>query len=380
MTQVVDKWSNATLGLPARVLEQSEMPATIAIEQEGRQVGAILVLLDGILVATRDPALGAAWRARLTSNEEHFNIRPKMRESGHSRDRDSQAPLEFAGVSFAKEGFRPRSQLDPEAPQPRAGPTRLCDLASRLGPILWHLRVHSALAPASGPLQHELLMQLYSKVGKEGVGADFAEQSVELSERDAGVLSRLSRMAREQGPTAWPEQDTAALPVIMLATDAFPRGLGYVVYDPDGKPRAQRHVSIEETDQVIAEAMAVAWACRDVALNLGDRVQQVQVVVAVDADTVRSTINKAYSRTTALRTQLRRVFAATPHVSAVRVAGEQNAADAPSRGAALRAEHVAATWTVLQAATAGRTPYLGGEPWQCDTSDPARGPLRQAVE
>ena len=84
---------------------------------------AILVLLDGILVATRDPALGAAWRARLASNGDH-TIRPKMRESGHSRDRDYQAPLEFAGVCVAKEGFWPRSQLDPEAAQPRAGPER----------------------------------------------------------------------------------------------------------------------------------------------------------------------------------------------------------------------------------------------------------------
>ena len=218
---------------------------------------------------------------------------------------------------------------------------------------MWHIRVHSALAPAKGPLNYKLLMELYSAVGKEGSSGWHPDKVLVLDDRTSQYLTLFHSKMCTDGPQPWPAVKDLRGPVVALATDAYPRGLGYVIYGPGGHAWASQHRPIPETDQVVAEAMAVARACQELSGYLR-HTPDVRVVVAVDADTVRAIINKGYSRTERLREQLRKVFQCAPDILAVRVSGEDNAADAPSRGRPLEPEHVAATWGVLRGAVGAR--------------------------
>lgn len=336
-----------TLGVDLGALRAlPSMPAFVPLLRHGREVGRIFVLLDGVLVACADPALRDAWVKRLRRNEDKFHV---VRKEVAAADlTDPEASIEFAGVVFTGKGWRPRAVL-PVSPQlPLVASARL--VAAHLGRLLWALRVRSALDPAHrGPVQFPTLMQVYRKVGQ--VRSWRRSATVELTPEEIKYLHALEDMLRGDDTTPW----TATKPrprredLIFVATDAHPLGLGFVWYDADGKPLMVRHRRLPvRHSQVEAEALAVVWALEVICaspLSAG----RTSFIVAVDADTVRVSLNKGYARPPALQAALRRVFAVSTWLQVVRIPGVLNSADKPSRGClVLDPVMTRATWEVLK--------------------------------
>jgi hypothetical protein len=131
------------------------MPPYVSLKQKGVEVGRIFVLLDGVCVACKDDALRAEWESRLRRNEDHFHVVRK--ETADANLRVPGARVEFAGVVFTSEGWSPTAEIpDPVEVAPKEVARKL---ASRLGRVLWALRVYGALDPGrEGPLQQGTLM------------------------------------------------------------------------------------------------------------------------------------------------------------------------------------------------------------------------------
>ena len=329
--------------VPKEALQGSVMPSSLPIVKGGFQVGVILVLLDGVMIATETEECTRAWRNQLCSNERRFRV--LVKECGTKNLVVPGEEVEFAGVVFSSVGMRPKAgRSSGPRPQLEASTQPLREVASRLGTLLWDVRVRSALSPAlDGPLQRESMMQLYQRVGEVGaVAPSYRQATIDLSSEEQSLLNDLEREREERKEvyTPWPATRPRGAPAL-VATDAHPFGLGFVVFSQDGLVLRTEHKQLDErTEQVVAEAMALAWACQEV--------DAAYVVAAVDADTVRAVVNKAYARTPRLREILRDIFAAKCQVRAIRVAGNTNAADAPSRGKPLDQECVAETWRLLQ--------------------------------
>jgi len=96
--------------------------------------------------------------------------------------------------------------------------------------------------------------------------------------------------------------------------------------------------------------MAVPWAIGRVQAwyAAAGRPVPKAFLVAVDADTVRIAFNKGYARSEELREPLRESFRRAAWLMPVRVPGEENGVDAPSRNKPLEGGPLRATWKVLK--------------------------------
>ena len=334
------------LGVDFEALQQlCALPSFVSLyDAHGTEVGRIFVLLDGVCVACRDASLKELWTKRLRRNEDLFHVVRK--ETKDAMLDESNQEIEFAGFVFSESGWWSRADIQ----EPRAigdnEPARA--LANRLGRVLWALRVRGALDPGRlGPVRYETLMQLYETLGT--AAATSWSATVSLAPTQRRYLIRLENILRMHEPTPWnsvprwPEPEE----VCLLATDAFTRGLGFVLYRRDGSVETHEHLTIEESDQVDAEGRAIPWALRQVTRLRRRRIRA--CIVAVDADTIRNAINKGYARSARLRTTLVQIFDLCDWIVAVRVPGDFNAADKPSRGEPLVPRFVAKTWGILQA-------------------------------
>ena len=72
------------------------------------------------------------------------------------------------------------------------------------------------------------------------------------------------------------------------------------------------------------------------------------LIAAIDADSVRYAVRKGYSSSSELREVLRAIFCGSVALYVVRVAGKDNAADAPSRGRALEEEALRKTRAICR--------------------------------
>ncbi len=93
------------------------------------------------------------------------------------------------------------------------------------------------------------------------------------------------------------------------------------------------------------EAHALAWGVNEVRRH---RNYSGLVLAAVDADTVRVATNKGYAKSRSLRAAIRHALK-SGDLKVLRVAGSDNAADAPSRGREVLPAEAAATFGVLDA-------------------------------
>ena len=340
----------STLGIRVEDLDRSEMPVYVSLYSKGgEEVGRIYVLLDGVALVCNDEGLREAWKKRLERNEALFKV---IRKEAFTVDlTKSGSEVDFAGVVFSEKGWQPRRS--PEV-VPMSGASSPAAYARRLGRILWAIRVRTALSDRRhGLLAHEPLMRLYQKIGAAGTGG--WNRHFTLSKREVAVLikeeAELSKLQEEPWPATTPPRPLGSSEdgLWLIATDAFTRGYGYVLYAPapDGAVHyAWAHKAIAETRQIEAEAAAVTWAVAHVVEKTGRRPRR--LVVAVDADSVRVAINKGYARSAPLRRSLAALFELCPETLAIRVPGVQNAADLPSRGKPPQEELVLATWSLLQ--------------------------------
>ena len=221
----------SALGVRDEDLEGTEVPVYVSLRShDDSEIGLIYVLLDGVAVLCDDEGLREAWVRRLKRNEAIFKVIRK--EAFTVNLAESNDEVDFAGVVFSRSGWRPRRS--PEEVDASGARTTPALYARRLGRVLWAIRVRSALSDRRhGLLAHEELMRLYQRVGAAGTGG--WNRSFELSAREARVLKkeehRLSKMGEEPWPATTPprplssEEDSLWL----IATDAFTRGLGYVL-------------------------------------------------------------------------------------------------------------------------------------------------------
>ena len=213
------------------LFQMADMPAYLPLRRNGREVGRIFVLLDGVLVACADGALRDRWAKRLRANEDHFHVVRKEFCNADLRTKGQRA--EFAGVQFGPSGWEPRAEM--KVGPATGGDVNARQVASRLGSLLWAIRVRYAHDPArKGLLQFPELLQLYHTLG---VARAWGRDDVfTLADREAATLGRCEEGEREAAPTAWGAIPSAPPPeeVVLLATDAYPHGLGLVLYDQRG--------------------------------------------------------------------------------------------------------------------------------------------------
>ena len=141
-------------------------------------MGAIFVLLDGVLILTESAELWDQWAARLKRNETLADVERKVTNSGAlgstftctsgaGKCAEEKATV-FGGVRLAPEGVEPAVSTDglslPENPTWR-------QVASVLGNALWRLRVmNAAIHPGSSAmplLREQLFLRLWSLIGSE---------------------------------------------------------------------------------------------------------------------------------------------------------------------------------------------------------------------
>ncbi len=242
---------------------------------------------------------------------------------------------------MSAEGIRPRARnlADLSHPNPSVK-----WLSSHLGKLLWAIRVRASMPDSTrrgrGLLFEEGVVALYAQVGKAAAGAN-PRARVHVSAEDAAVLNATGRRYGGDSWTAWA---VAATPdsCLLVATDATPSTLGYVVFSRQGRVMAAGSTQRDDT-QVANEAHALAWGVEAVRRKFEYRGL---IIAAVDADTVRVATNKGYARSRTLRSAVRDALRSGPlHV--VRVAGTDNAADAPSRGREPTPAEETATFRIL---------------------------------
>lgn len=339
------------LGIDPEEVNTATMPVFVSLRKDGVEVGRIYVLLDGIAVLTDDAQLRDAWKKRLEQNEKLLNVQRK--EDFTADLRSGSQEIDFGGILFSAAGWRPRRS--PDAPSGSTSHGTPAEVASRLGKVLWAIRVRSALAPAThGLLAHSELMALYQLIGAAGTGG--WNRQFKLSTKDYNILETEERAlaAVKDEVTPWPQAGPRVLAknedaYWCLATDAFVRGLGYVWFsEASCAPESVlwAHKALEETKQIEAEAAAIPWAVRSLMERTGRR--PARLIVAVDADSVRVAVNKRYARSPALRESLGELFELCADVLAVRVPGLFNAADLPSRGKPPDGNLLAETWALLR--------------------------------
>ena len=194
------------------------------------------------------------------------------------------------------------------------------------------------------------MMQLHQRVRSQGArAARHRTAEITLTTEEADLSNRMEdeREALEEFHCVVAHR-WALDQVSNRRTSEGPRvrlfGADGEVLESDHRPRD------EEKEQVVADAMAVAWACMKVHARTG---LGLRALVAVDADTVRAVVNKAYARFARVRVILRENFVRVEWIRAIRVPVQMNAADGPSSNLALGGECVAETWRLAEGGLRG---------------------------
>ena len=341
------------LGVPSSLVLGAEMPRYIPLEGGG----AIFVLLDGVFIMDPDEERHKLWKARLLRNEALFGIRRKvgfyLRFSDAGRCNcgtfEDPVPTEeqmkdaatFSGVEFLS-----RMALAPakELPEVVVHPTWR-QLSSRMGSILWHLRLFGAGRLLSDNpfslLHHEGMLELWSRIGTNAMNG-WQRQAV-ISEQEKQQLLRIETLLRgcthNMQLVARPPCVECVRSARIFAVDATPFAMAFVQFqwkDDSLQYVGERASDFEgKIDQSEGELRAAVWAaisqwgasccpfCKAPPL----------VLLGSDADGARAALRKGYSRSKVFRQRMRPLFTGGwLRLETVRVPGEVNAADAPSRG------------------------------------------------
>ena len=341
------------LGVPSSLVLGSEMPRYIPLEGGG----AIFVLLDGVFIMDPDEERHKLWKARLLRNEALFGIRRKVgfyiRFSDSGRQNcgsfDDPAPTAeqmkdastFSGVEFLS-----RTSLVPakELPEALAHPTWR-QLSSRMGSILWHLRLFGAGRLLSDNpfslLHYEEMLELWSRIGSEATKG--WQRPAFVSDEEKRRLLRLEAILRSHThnmqQVARPPCAECVRSAKIFAVDATPTTMAYVQFrwERDALEYVGEQASDFEykIDQSEGELRAAVWAANSQkgAPFCAQCGAPPLVLIGGDADGARAALRKGYSRSQVFRQHMRPLFTGGwLRLETVRVPGVVNAADAPSRG------------------------------------------------
>jgi len=316
------------LGLPLSTRRSSSLPRMAWLREggreDGRRIGALFVLLDGVFVMTEDQQLRDDWRRRIEENARRCNVIIKEGE-----DSNDVRPLEFGGVEMARRtpgrvtGIRPASR-DRSWPQfnKQAGGYRRREVASAAGKTLWVCRVRQA-----EPAELGFIASVSAQVGAgEGDWDDICDPGKQCMSQLRALLIKYGDN-EFRPPRSGPRQKTG---VRLLATDATPTRWGWIEMR-DGQVVAwgASEKSVVEKDQVLMEMQAVREAVHRLP-NFDPTTEA--VLIAIDADSVTHAIGKGYSGSEQIREELQKLRVSNAVIRARRVPGKDNLADLPSRG------------------------------------------------
>ena len=312
--------------------------------KDGRRVGAIFVLLDGILVLTdsANRELRDAWRLRIEQNLYELDIVVKAAETAAATGHEPRQ-LTFAGVEVrfgAKPGVRPvkRDCLAPHSVLTHR------DGATLAGELIWILRVRNA--PAS---DFNVVLNFARRVGLFQAGHETGELVEKPAASWDAPIEGIDHELREtlqcicrryltesfEPPRPWLSEEPEI--TLFAVTDANLQKRAFIILrDLSSDPLPEAIVTecafeIEgETMQVWAEGCAVSDLLRHVESVFPGR--RVRLYLVVDADPVRVALTKGYSSSshlTDLVTHRESCRLIDLHVG--RVPGLMNLADLPSR-------------------------------------------------
>ena len=331
------------IGVTCVLGNMTNMPPFVEVKLCGVTMGYLFVLLDGIFGVFASKKLAERWNERLVRNENRFHVIRKNPEVPAVSEPTDSTPTEFAGLLISQGRVKPSKAIGTL----QQNPTNR-QVASFCGRMLWSLRVsglracgvvHSTPSPL---LSEGLLLSCWSATIR-----DANERSWDaLSGLSPDVFAQLQRQAEVYEPAAepsWTELKgcppcrTCIRRAKLGASDAMPTRLGWLIFE--GERVIEAAEEIERVSQVVAEGQALVRLARAVArlptatpcpVCGGPQL----LIAAIDADAVRYAVRKGYSSSPDLRDILRAIFGGSVALYVVRVAGKENAADAPSRGRA----------------------------------------------
>ena len=303
-------------------LDGKEMPKFLEIRRGGKVIGRLLVLIDGIAIATRCRTTRRLWEKRIQTNMKRLRVALKNRIEN-----------EFCGVRFGAQGWQAIAKVGRLSEEP----TRR-EVAQVLGSILWILRVRCCCL-----LEEEELMRMFSAVGKEGGQWD---ASYKLTEQEVRLLEKKIQECNSDvwtAPEALGEEGRGMEKrKLYMVTDATPVEIAWLEMENGGvKKSGSRTI---KGDQVIQELRAVVSGVEEATRNM----THVKVIVGCDAEIVRRVVEKMYSKSEQLREELRNLNRMKKErnleIEIKRVPGEENAANELSRGKDTILDKVKQTW------------------------------------
>jgi hypothetical protein len=336
------------LGVGPEIKTAQKVPQFVWLRREGRRVGAIFVLLDGVFVLTADKQLRDRWRQRIERNLKYFNviIKEEATQTADSTAEGQGEVIEFAGVAI-RFGGPAETRNVPEVRPTKADMTAPREMRTRrehgqfAGELMWILRVRQASA-ADFKSALDFARWLAKAPAKEANPNDRWDEEL-LPAREA-TLKELDRLKKVHFVSTYVHPRARPLNsytrVIFAATDATPDRGGWIIFNQaqvktnglvaEGVLDYGSTRRLNTTAQVLSEAHAVC--------DLADAIEPgvpTLVLVAIDADPVTTSINKGYSISEGLSSCLEKTQQRGDlRFIGTRVAGLDNLSDIPSRSAA----------------------------------------------
>jgi hypothetical protein len=311
---------------PSEVL----MPTVVWYASRGKVDAAALVLLDGICVfarssSRRDAILGQI--ARTAQKTLNIELKEEAGRGLQTADGPKGQYITFAGVEFV-----PGARWRPDArAELQADPRSKREVSSLLGSLMWHWRV----CGENLCTQRGWALELASRVGAtEGEWRlPFALTGEERTHLAEAVEERRKFFAEDRWCAGAPTPDPQF--VVLVATDATRWRLAYVEYDEHLTPTPWAGPRLEEAAQALRELEAVVTAVEHIAERFRSTkkgtLAQLGIIVGMDPDGVRHGLEKEHFRSRAAWPLLARIRATGAQVAYVRVPGEDNVGDCPSR-------------------------------------------------
>ena len=304
--------------------------------------GGIFVILDNVLVVTKDQKIAAYWKRRIVAQARLFNIVIKVPKNATEpveivRMTPTEGSFDFLGVVWRHGSRHIKLEAGQEMPGLRlsewAGTHR--HLAAVLGMLLWYHRVHGAKLYGEDMLA---LRRLYARATPPS-GSTW-ETAVALSGGELATL-QLHWAERAAAVPAVSRPLPASTPPMFAAVDASDRGIGIVELNLATRGATTVAELVPEAlvpgPIALKELHGIIRGCqvlRELATAAGRHCNL--FIIATDSMNAKSWVDKQYAGNYAANPMLQRLFEEVlgpeTRLYLTYVPTGLNVADGPSRG------------------------------------------------
>ena len=292
--------------------------------------GGIFVIIDNVLVVTKDPQIAEYWERRINACMGRFGA--KLKEiSRQTLEPGSQMEFEFLGVIWQHNRRRVKLEEGERLPGHLVkgvwtGTHR--ELAEALGKLLWFHRVNES--PWRGASMQQL-RQLYTRATPPA-GATWDTGLALTAEESASFAAHWVQRASNE----WRDATVLAVEgdVVHAAVDAASdtRLVGGVIYGDNGRvARVVQDTHMHTQKEIaVAELMAIVWMVK---MLKRDYPGAALFVLATDSLTAKSWVEKGCATTGDGNELLDALFAelGAKRIFLTHINTKVNVADAPSR-------------------------------------------------